>query len=37
MSILKKLHEKSEIWFSVVWIVVYCVLMSMRKEKEGHR
>ena len=25
---LKKLYDKSKIWFSVLWIVVYCVLMS---------
>ena len=28
MSILKKLYEKSEIWFSIAWIIAYCVLMS---------
>lgn len=26
---LKKLYEKSNIWFAVVWIVAYCVLMSI--------
>ena len=26
---LKKLYDKSQIWFSVVWIVVYCVFMSI--------
>lgn len=26
---LKKLYQKSEIWFAVVWIVAYCVLMSV--------
>lgn len=26
---LKKLYEKSNIWFTVVWIVLYCVLMSV--------
>lgn len=26
---MKKLYQKSEISFSVVWIVVYCVLMSL--------
>ena len=26
---LKKLYEKSNIWFAVVWIVLYCVLMSV--------
>lgn len=25
---MKKLYEKSEIWFAVVWIIVYCVLLS---------
>lgn len=25
---LKKLYDKSQIWFSVLWIVLYCVLMS---------
>ena len=25
---LKKLYEKSNIWFAVAWIVAYCVLMS---------
>ena len=26
---LKKLHDKSRIWFSVCWIIAYCVLMSL--------
>ena len=26
---LKKLYDKSNIWFAVVWIVAYCVLMSV--------
>lgn len=26
---LKKLYEKSEIWFAVAWIIAYCVLMSV--------
>ena len=26
---MKKLYEKSEIWFAVVWIIAYCVLMSV--------
>ena len=26
---LKKLYEKSHIWFSVAWIIAYCVLMSV--------
>jgi membrane protease YdiL (CAAX protease family) len=25
---LKKLYDKSKIWFAVLWIVAYCVLMS---------
>ena len=26
---LKKLYDKSKIWFAVLWIIVYCVLMSV--------
>lgn len=26
---MRKLYEKSPIWFAVVWIVAYCVLMSV--------
>ena len=26
---LKKLYDKSKIWFSILWIVAYCVLMSL--------
>lgn len=26
---LKKLYDKSKIWFAIVWIVAYCVLMSV--------
>ena len=29
MSILKKLYDKSKIWFAVTWIIAYCVLMSV--------
>ena len=29
MKILKKLFEKSQIWFAVAWIIAYCVLMSV--------
>jgi membrane protease YdiL (CAAX protease family) len=29
MNVLKKLYEKSEIWFAVAWIIAYCVLMSL--------
>ena len=27
--ILKKLYDKSKIWFAITWIVAYCVLMSV--------
>ena len=26
---LKKLYDKSKIWFAVAWIIAYCVLMSV--------
>lgn len=29
MNILKKLYDKSQIWFAVAWIIAYCVLMSV--------
>ena len=29
MNILKKLYNKSKIWFAVAWIIAYCVLMSV--------
>ncbi|MBQ3015684.1 MAG: CPBP family intramembrane metalloprotease [Clostridia bacterium] len=29
MSFLKKLYDKSKIWFAVAWIIAYCVLMSV--------
>jgi len=29
MGILKKLYDKSRIWFAVLWIIAYCVLMSV--------
>ena len=29
MNILKKLYDKSKIWFAVAWIIAYCVLMSV--------
>ena len=29
MNILKKLYDKSKIWFAVGWIIAYCVLMSV--------
>ena len=28
MNVLKKLYDKSEIWFALAWIIAYCVLMS---------
>ena len=28
MKVLKKLYDKSKIWFAVLWIITYCVLMS---------
>ena len=29
MNVLKKLYDKSQIWFAVAWIIAYCVLMSV--------
>ena len=29
MGVLKKLYDKSKIWFAVAWIITYCVLMSI--------
>ena len=29
MNILKKLYDKSQIWFAVSWIIAYCVLLSV--------
>lgn len=29
MNLLKKLYDKSKIWFAVAWIIAYCVLMSV--------
>ncbi len=29
MKLLKKLYDKSKIWFSVTWIIAYCILMSL--------
>ena len=29
MKVLKKLYDKSPIWFAVSWIIAYCVLMSV--------
>lgn len=29
MNVLRKLYDKSKIWFAVTWIIAYCVLMSI--------
>ena len=29
MNVLKKLYDKSKIWFAISWIISYCVLMSV--------
>ena len=29
MGALKKLYDKSPLWFAVAWIIAYCVLMSV--------
>ena len=29
MNVLKKLYDKSKIWFAILWIIAYCVLMSV--------
>lgn len=29
MNALKRLYDKSKIWFAVAWIIAYCVLMSV--------
>ena len=26
---MKKLYDKSHIWFAVLWIIAYCLLMSL--------
>lgn len=28
MNVLKRLYDKSAIWFAVLWIIAYCVLLS---------
>ena len=28
MNVLKKLYDKSKLWFALAWIIAYCVLMS---------
>ncbi|MBQ4139771.1 MAG: CPBP family intramembrane metalloprotease [Clostridia bacterium] len=35
MSALKKIFDKSKIWFAVAWIVAYCVLMSVGDALSG--
>ena len=32
MNVLKKLYDKSQIWFAVAWIIAYCVLLSIGDE-----
>ena len=29
MKVLKKLYDKSKIWFALAWIIAYCVLLSV--------
>ena len=29
MNVLKRLYDKSKIWFSIAWIIAYCVLLSV--------
>ena len=29
MNVLKKLYDKSKIWFAIAWIITYCVLLSV--------
>ena len=29
MNVLKKLYDKSPIWFAIAWIIAYCVLLSV--------
>ena len=29
MKLLKKLYDKSQIWFAILWIIAYCVLLSV--------
>ena len=36
MNLIKKIYDKSRIWFAVLWIVVYCVLMSLGDELSMH-
>ena len=26
---IKKFYDKNELWFSIIWIIAYCVLASM--------
>ena len=32
MNVLKKLYDKSPIWFAIAWIIAYCVLLSIGDE-----
>ena len=29
MNVLKKIYDKSPIWFAIAWIIAYCVLLSV--------
>lgn len=29
MKLLKRFHDKSPVWFAVLWIILYCILMSV--------
>jgi len=29
MNVLKKLYDKSKLWFALAWIIVYCILLSV--------
>lgn len=29
VKILKKIYDKSPLWFALSWIIAYCVLMSL--------
>lgn len=35
MNVLKKLYDKSKIWFAISWIIAYCVLLSVGDELSG--
>lgn len=34
-NMLKRLYDKSRIWFSVTWIIAYCVLLSLGDSLSG--